>query len=56
VLVETGDFDDDPDKEYLRQVNFALLLAALDAIATGAYLRVDPVAYDTLPLNHATSH
>jgi hypothetical protein len=49
VLLETGAWDDDGDKEYLRQVNFALLLTALDAIATGSYAHVDLQQYESLP-------
>jgi hypothetical protein len=49
VLIETGDWDDDPDKEYLRHVNFVLLLAGIHAIATGSYARADLSAYDVLP-------
>ena len=55
VLIETGAWEDDSDKEYLRQVNFALLLIALDAIATGSFEYVDLGIYDTLPSNRTTT-
>jgi hypothetical protein len=49
VLLETGIWADDPDKKYLRHVNFALLLTALDAIATRSFERVRLEEYETLP-------
>jgi len=51
VLIESGGWRGDPEKQYLRRVNFVALLAALDAIATGAYAAADPAAYETLPGN-----
>ncbi|MDQ3389174.1 MAG: peptidase M14 [Gemmatimonadota bacterium] len=51
VLIESGAWRDDPEKQYLRQVNSVALVAALDAIATGAYAGVDPSGYRGLPFN-----
>lgn len=51
VLIESGGWRGDPEKQYLRRVNFVALLAALDAIATGAYAAAEPAAYETLPPN-----
>lgn len=56
VLLETGSWDGDPQKAYLRRVNFVLLLAALDAIATGAYERVNLQEYETLPVSRVPGH
>jgi hypothetical protein len=55
VLIETGSWENDADKEYLRRVNFVLLLLALDSIATGSYLAADLEEYDTLP-GHRAAH
>lgn len=55
VLLESGVWDNDPENEYLRQVNFALLLTALDAIATGTYTRAALREYESLPANPALS-
>jgi len=55
VLVETGSWEGDADKEYLRQVNFVLLLVALDAIATGSFEHADVHEYDSLPGNRANN-
>jgi hypothetical protein len=51
VLIESGGWRNDPEKQHLRRVNFVALLTALDAIATGAYATVDPAPYETLPEN-----
>ncbi|MGH7476121.1 MAG: serine hydrolase [Longimicrobiales bacterium] len=51
VLIESGGYPDDPEKQYLRRVNFAALLGVLDAIGSGAYAAVDPAWYESLPLN-----
>jgi hypothetical protein len=49
VLLETGSWDSDPEKAYLRHVNFVILLAALDAIATRSVERVRLEHYESLP-------
>ena len=51
VLIESGGWRDDPEKQYLRRVNFVALLAALDAIAGGEYASAAPAAYESLPEN-----
>jgi hypothetical protein len=51
VLIESGALPGDPEKQRLRAINVAALLAALDAIATGAYASAEPNAYESLPGN-----
>ncbi len=51
ILVESGGWEDDPQKQYLRKVNFVALLAALETIATGSYEGVGVDAYQALPSN-----
>ena len=51
VLVESGGWPGDPEKQYLRAVNFVGLLAALNAIADGSYARYDERLYHDLPPN-----
>jgi hypothetical protein len=51
ILLETGTWEGDPGKVYLRKVNFALLVTALDAIATGSYERAKLDVYESLPRN-----
>ncbi len=42
VLIESGAWEDDPQKQHLRKTNFVGILTALDAIATGRYVEYDP--------------
>jgi len=51
ILVESGAWPGDPEKQFLRKLNFVGLLEALYAIATGHYLQSDIQAYDLLPFN-----
>ncbi len=51
VLIESGGWRDDPQKQHLRRTNFVGIVAALDGIATGRYADYDPAVYETLPEN-----
>ncbi len=51
VLIESGGWPDDPQKQHLRKTNFVGILQALDAIATGRYARYDPADYENLAYN-----
>ncbi len=51
ILVESGGWANDPQKQYLRKVNFVGLLAALESIATGSYRGVGTETYEALPPN-----
>ncbi len=51
VLIESGALPDDPQKQRLRALHVAGILAALDAIATGGYARASAAWYDDLPFN-----
>jgi hypothetical protein len=51
VLVESGGWPNDRDKQFLRRLNFIGLLAALHGIATGSYEASELSAYEKLPFN-----
>lgn len=51
ILIESGGWEDDPQKQYLRRVNFVAILAALESIATGSYRGVGTELYASLPRN-----
>jgi len=51
VLIESGALPDDPQKQRLRALNAAAILAALDAIAGGRLEAMSTAAYDDLPVN-----
>ncbi len=53
VLIETGPWPAaEPDAALLR-LNFVAIVAALDALATGAVDRADPQRYESLPMNES---
>lgn len=51
ILIESGGYPDDPEKQFIRKINFYSLLTALDAIATESYRTADPLTYWSLPDN-----
>ncbi len=51
VLIESGAWADDPEKQYLRKTDFVGILEALDGIATGRYAGYDTALYDSLRYN-----
>lgn len=51
VLIESGAWQDDPEKQHLRMTNFVGILTALDAIATERYAEYDPEVYEALEYN-----
>ena len=51
VLVESGGWPGDPEKMYLRKLNYVGLLTTLYALATGEYQRADVGVYERLPFN-----
>ena len=51
ILIESGGWPDDPQKQHLRMVNFVGILSALGSIADGSFAEVDLALYDGLPPN-----
>ncbi|MGK7397924.1 MAG: M14 family metallopeptidase [Candidatus Cyclobacteriaceae bacterium M3_2C_046] len=51
ILVETGGYLNDPEKQFLRKINVILLLSALDQIAEGQFEKNDPNPYFSIPEN-----
>jgi hypothetical protein len=51
ILIESGAWVGDPQKQHLRKTNFVGILSALDAIATGRYAQYDPRVYESLEYN-----
>ena len=56
VLIESGGYPNDPDKQFIRKINFYALLTALDAIASQSYLHEDEASYWALPNNNRNLH
>lgn len=51
ILIETGAYDDDPEKQFLRKVNFGAILICLQAIADNSYAQNDLQDYWSIPEN-----
>jgi hypothetical protein len=51
LLIESGQWPEDPAKEFVRKLNFTGLLIALSAIAEGTVPSADTAGYSLLPVN-----
>ncbi|WP_020528837.1 M14 family metallopeptidase [Flexithrix dorotheae] len=51
ILVESGGYPNDPEKQHLRKMNFILLLKALEAISTKSYEKETIERYEAIPFN-----
>ncbi len=51
ILIESGAWTDDPQKQHLRTTNFVGILLALEAIADGSYASYSPEPYERLAFN-----
>ncbi len=51
VLIESGGYPNDPDKQYIRKLNFVTILSAVHAIATEEYLKNETEDYFDIPEN-----
>jgi len=51
ILIESGGWPGDPEKMFLRKLNFVALFASFLSIANKDYQKSDVTLYETLPLN-----
>jgi hypothetical protein len=51
ILIESGGWEGDPEKQFLRKLNFIGILTALEAIATESYRDYPVELYASLPQN-----
>jgi hypothetical protein len=51
ILIESGGYPDDREKQYIRKLNFASMLTALHSIAKGTYQQTNRTAYNQIPYN-----
>ncbi len=51
VLIESGGYPNDPEKQYIRKLNFVAILMALKAIADGSYAQEAIADYQAIPEN-----
>ena len=51
ILIESGGYPDDPEKQEIRKLNYVSILSAIYTIATGNYKEIDIAEYETIPHN-----
>ncbi|MGS2761971.1 M14 family zinc carboxypeptidase [Sinomicrobium sp. M5D2P9] len=51
ILIESGGYPDDPEKQFIRQLNFSVILHALSEIASGDYTQYHTEDYFRIPDN-----
>ncbi|CAL67707.1 M14 family metallopeptidase [Christiangramia forsetii] len=51
ILIESGGFPEDPEKQEIRKLNFVSILSALNSIATESYRTEDISEYERIPNN-----
>lgn len=51
ILIESGGWKDDAEKQFMRKLNFILLLSSINSIIDGDYKDETRDLYDKLPLN-----
>lgn len=51
ILIESGGFPDDVEKQEIRKLNYVSILSAIYAIASGSYAEVPVSAYEDIPEN-----
>ncbi|RNI28012.1 peptidase M14 [Rufibacter immobilis] len=51
ILIESGGYRGDPEKQYIRQVNFAAILAAMQMIGDQGYKKYEVKDYFKIPQN-----
>jgi hypothetical protein len=51
VLIESGGWRGDREKQYLRKINYIAILSALNSIATSSFQKQDLSVYESIPNN-----
>ncbi|MBN2731736.1 MAG: hypothetical protein JXR26_04815 [Balneolaceae bacterium] len=52
ILIESGGYPNDPEKQYIRKLNFISLLTAIDAIAGRKFAKINVDRYYQIPENN----
>lgn len=51
ILIESGGYKDDTEKQFIRKLNFVAILSAFKSISVGSYKKYKLKHYDALPIN-----
>jgi hypothetical protein len=56
ILIETGAITDDPEKQYLRKLNYISILSAFQSITSGTFEKYRLADYEKIPFNQGVLH
>lgn len=51
ILIESGGYKDDPEKQFIRKLNYVSILAAIHSISTGNFENISIEEYNSIPKN-----
>ena len=51
ILIESGGWKDDPEKQFIRKLNYISILSAIKSIAEDSYQTTSKEIYDSIPFN-----
>lgn len=51
ILIESGGWKDDPEKQFIRKLNYICILSAIKSIAEDSYQTTSKEIYDSIPFN-----
>ncbi|MCF6296792.1 MAG: M14 family metallopeptidase [Flavobacteriaceae bacterium] len=51
ILIESGGYKNDPEKQFIRKLNFVSILAAIQSISIKSYENISIKKYDEIPKN-----
>lgn len=52
ILIESGGYAGDPEKQYIRKLNFVAILSGLASIASNSFIKEDRAEYYKIPENN----
>ncbi len=56
ILIESGGYKGDPEKQFIRKMNYIALMTAFDQIAAGKYAQNGLEGYESIPFNGRYFH
>jgi len=51
ILIESGGWKDDPEKQFIRKINYIAILSAIKSIAEESYVNTNQQVYESIPFN-----
>jgi hypothetical protein len=54
ILIESGGYPNDPEKQYIRKMNFLAMMTAINGIANNKYSQKSLDSYYDIPINHSS--